>query len=118
MVHAYQHVRCPKHAGRRDCHDKYFSTSIDAVHKRALRILGINAISRRETYQQEFRFKSSVDDSIINYPPSTYGSSTHDDRYRYDHGKGKGRQDERSKTGHVDRGASRGDGVVIACSVM
>lgn len=121
MVHAYEHVRCPKRAGRRDCHDKYFSTSIDAVHKHALRTLGINAISQREPYQQEFRFKSTVDDSIINQSPGTYGSSRHDDHYRYDHGSignGRRRRHERSRTRNGDRGGSRGQAVVVGCSVM
>ena len=118
MVHAYEFVRCPKRVGRGDGHDEYFSTSIDAVHKRALRILGINAVSRRETYRQEFRFKSTVDDTYINNPQSTYGSSRHDDRYRHYYGNGKGRRDERSRTGHGHRGRSRGDAVVVGCSVM
>ena len=121
MVHAYQYVRCSEHARRKDCHDEYFSTSIDAVHKRALRVLGINAISQREPYQQEFRFRSSVDDSYINNPHSTYGSSRHDDRYRHDHGRdrhGKDRRDERGRARNGDRGGYRGEAVVVPCSVM
>lgn len=119
MVHAYEYVRCHKHARRRgDCHDEYFSTSIDAVHKRAVRILGISAISRREQYQQAFRFGSAVDDTYINNSYSKYGSTRHDALYRHDHGSNrhdKGRRDERGGTRSGARGSSRGE---AGCSVM
>ncbi len=118
MVHAYEHVRCPQGVGRRDCHDEYFSTKIDAIHNHALRTLGINVIGQWETYQPRFRFRNAVDDSYINRSPSTYGSSTHDDRYRHNHIRdGRGRRDERSRPRNGDRGGSRSE-AAVACSVM
>ena len=124
MVHAYEHVRCTKGSGWRDCHDEYFSTKIDVVHQRALRTLGINAIGQWETYRQSHWFKGSVDDSYINRALGPYDSNTHDDRYKDDYGKygstrdGRGRRDERRRPLNADKGGSNSKVNVVACSVM
>ena len=124
MVHAYEHVRCTKDLGRRDCHDEYFSTKIDIIHQRALRTLGINAIGKWETYRQSSWFRNAMDDLYVNRSPGIYGTSRHDDYYRDDYGRygstknDRGRRDEWSRSRNGNRDGSNPNVGVGACSVM
>lgn len=124
MVHAYEHVRCTKDPGSRDCHDEYFATKIDVIHQRALRTLGMNIIGKWETYRQSLWFRNTVDDSYINLSPGTYGSSRHDDYYRDDLGRygstknDRGRRDKRSRSRNGNMGDLNPNVGGGACSVM
>ena len=109
MVHAYEHVRCTKNSGWRDCHDEYFATKIDVIHQRALRTLGINAIGKWETYRQSLWFKNAVDESYINRSPGTYGSSRHDDHSRDGYGGYGSTNNDHSRDGYGGYGSSNND---------
>ena len=54
MCHAYEIVRCLAiDCDRGDGHGEYFRTRIHAVHRRALHLLGLWAIDRREAYRMD-----------------------------------------------------------------
>ena len=95
MCHAYEFVRSPREK-EPDGHGPLFNTRISVVHKRALRMLGMFAISRHKNFKQFHAF--------VPYPDE----GQQDERGGPERDVSRGKPNSQSQRGGAERDISRG----------